>query len=1072
MFVIASFKMQTFAPFMHVNRSVYSVKLLVSLGLSLIILKSFAQPVMEAPSVSIPVLIPMHLEGSTPNIQSIKIANVKNQFHHQSIDTAWFINKDTSICWQLNTYSTANWSQISKKNDTMVIQWNENPQFIIGGNPLISNLREAMRSTDRSFLKRAIEIKGSNFTTYRAWIDLQPTFERNENGIKITLFLPPIELLPIALKMSAVEIRTQAFKIKGDTTEMDATKFKTNPDASAEDLVAKMPGISSSGGQVQAQGEQVKRVLVDGKPFFGEDPNAALKNLPAEVVSKIQVFDGKSDQSMFTGIDDGNTSKTINIVTKSQFRNGKFGRFYGGIGNHLGGTGAATKYKNGLTYNTFKQSRRLTMLYQANNINEQNFSFEDIVGAMGGGGRGGMRGGMGMGGMMGGRMMGGSDFFVGNQQGINTTAAWGINYSNSWGPKEKWELSGSYFTNISKNNNESYTYRQYITGQSNGITYEENNPANSNNINHRFNARLTWNLDSSNRILITPRLTLQDNVRNTPISSQTRSGDANELLSLLTNTTKNTNLGINGSIGLNYRHSFSKKGRTVAFTFNPGINKQTGSTLMNSENTKYLPFVEVVNFDQNSENTKINRTFSGSSTFTEALDSNHSLSFTVQSNFNENNNDRLTYLKDLVNNGLYTVLDTNLSSRFINGYTSHRAGFDHILQTYKLTVTTGFRGQIALLDGNQEFPVNSPIQREFLSILPSLQATYRVGIKKNIRFNYTTSNNAPSVDQLQPVLNNTNPLQLSIGNTDLKQDFNHSMFVRYFSVLPEKNRNFFAMLSGSLTSNHLTYKTIFNGGGDNTISLGDLTAGDIDSITLAPGGQLTVPVNLSGYYTLRSFISWGRSFKKINFNTNAGATLSKTPSLIQYGNGPELLNYAVNPVFTLGMVLSSNISEKIDFTVSSNSSYSQVINSLQSGLNQTYINQSSRLAINFMPTSKLVINTDVSHQLYSGFSTGFNQQFFLWNAGLGYKFLKKNAGEFRLSMYDILNQNRSIQRNVTQAYFEDVRTTVLTRYIMLTFTYKLSQFGGMKNGGAPNNPSGFPMPPGGMPFAPHGMPGR
>ena len=1026
-----------------------------------------AQAFQGAP-VNFSVTIPVYLESITPNIEKITIVNPKDI--SASINPALFTAADSSNHWQLITISGSEIKNLSKNNDTVQLKWDVTRDFLIGGNPSVVDLRSAMRSGDTKLFIRAMEITGSNFSTFRGLVTLNPIFQRSEEGMRISINLKTIELQPIATQMSAVEIRTQAFKIKGDTTEMDATKFKTNPDATAEDLVSKMPGISSSGGQVQAQGEQVKKVLVDGKPFFGEDPNAALKNLPAEVISKIQVFDGKSDQSQFTGIDDGNTSKTINIITKSQFKNGKFGRFFGGIGNNLGGTGDVTKYKSGLTYNAFKQSRRLTLLYQSNNINEQNFSFEDIVGAMGGGGRGGMRGGMG--GMMGGRMMGGGDFFVGNQQGINTTTAFGINYSNFWGPKERWEFSGSYFANFTNNNNESYTFRQYITGQNYGMLYEENNPTVSKNTNHRFNARITWNPDSSNRVLITPRITIQDNNKQTPILSTTRSGEANDLLSNLSNSTNTKNLGINGSIGLNYRHSFAKKGRTIAFNANPSINKQTGNTLMNSINTRYLPIIDIVRFDQNTDNNRLNSSFSSSITFTEALDSNNSIALTYQNNFNENNNDRLTYLQDILTSGLYNVLDTALSSRFVNGYSSHRAGFDHVFQNYKFTITTGIRGQIAQLDGNQQFPFNSPINRTFTSLLPSIQGTYKLGLKKNIRFNYNTSNNAPSIDQLQPVLNNTNPLQLSIGNTSLKQDFNHSLFVRYFSVKPEKNRNFFALVSGSLTNNYLSYKTIFSGRGDNKIALNEGANGPMDSVFLVPGGQLSIPVNINGFYSIRTFISWGRSFNKINFNTNLGATLSSTPSLIQYGNGETLLNTAINPVYTVGLVLSSNLSEKLDFTISSNSSYSQVSNSLQAGLDQTYINQSSRLSFNYMPTKQLVINTDVTHQLYTGFSNGFNQQFLLWNAGLGYKFLKKNAGELRLSTYDILNQNRAIQRNVTQTYFEDVRTTVLTRFIMLTFTYKLSQFGGNKPGQTPGNPTGFPMPPGGMPFNPHGMPGR
>ncbi|MEY4042181.1 MAG: hypothetical protein RL233_1712 [Bacteroidota bacterium] len=205
-----------------------------------------------------------------------------------------------------------------------------------------------------------------------------------EGGFEFNI--PDMILLTKDESLSAVEIKTQAVTVKGDTTEINANNFKVNPDATAEDLVGKMPGVTSSNGQISAQGETVKKVLVDGKPFFGEDPNAALKNLPAEVVGKIQIYDAKSDQSLFSGIDDGNTTKTMNIITKSQFRNGLFGRGFAGMGQSIEGTGDKTKYKGGITINSFHGNRRLTFLSQINNINEQNFSFEDLMGSMGGGG--------------------------------------------------------------------------------------------------------------------------------------------------------------------------------------------------------------------------------------------------------------------------------------------------------------------------------------------------------------------------------------------------------------------------------------------------------------------------------------------------------------------------------------------------------------------------------------------------------------------------------------------------------------------------------------------------------------
>ncbi len=892
-----------------------------------------------------------------------------------------------------------------------------------------------------------------------------------EGGFEFNI--PDMILLNKEESMTAVEIKTQAVLVKGDTTEINANNYKVNPDATAEDLVGKMPGVSSSNGQIQAQGETVKKVLVDGKPFFGEDPNAALKNLPAEVVGKIQIYDAKSEQSLFSGIDDGNTTKTMNIITKSQFRNGLFGRGFAGIGQSIEGTGDQTKYKGGITINSFHGNRRLTFLSQINNINEQNFSFEDLMGSMGGGGtRGGGMGGMGSRGGMG----GGGNFFTGNQSGITTTRAIGLNYSNQWGKNV--ELSGSYFLTSTANINSTETNRNYIVGDPvNGtINYLETNPSNTDNLSHRANFRLNWKLDSTNSLLIEPKISLQQNTSENPLSANTING-LGETISRLSNFTNTQTDGYRASSSILYRHSFKKKGRTFSTEINPGINGQAGNTKL--ANSNYF-ISDTTSRDQKTDLLKNTTTFSGNITLTESLDSNNFVAATVSTNINQNNNDRLAYLMDAATLG-YTRLDTFFSSKFINGYSQHKAGVSYRYQTYKWNITTSLDGQLALLDGQQSMPKNSDLSRQFTSLLPSFQARYNLGMKRNLRMNYNTSNNAPSIDQLQPVVNNNNTMQLSSGNPMLVQDYQHSLFLRYFSVTPESGKNVFWMINSQYSNNYISNKTILGGREtkwilmDSNVFSGPQSSSESysgsDSVLLSPGGQITIPVNVNGYYSLRFFGSWGKTIKKINVNTNVGITTSHIPSLIQMGNSKAILNYATNPSITAGLVLASNISEKIDFTVSGNGAYSQVINSIQKTNNQTYINYNGRFAMNFMPTKKWVINSDVTYQAYQGLSSSFNQKYYLWNAGLGYKFMKGNAGELRLTAYDILNQNRSIQRNVTQTYYEDVRTKVLTRYLMITFTYKLRKFNGKGEDGKDMKmffPGG--MPPPGTPG--HGMPGR
>ena len=329
--------------------------------------------------------------------------------------------------------------------------------FIINGKLIDENKQPAIGSsvfllkTDSSFVKgttsdldgqfKLENINSNNYILKILSLGYKPVFK----SIEITnqdLNIPIINLKQASTNLKEVTVEAQQALAtqNGDTTSFRANAYKVNKDATAEDLVSKMPGVTVVDGKVQAQGEEVKQVLVDGKRFFGDDASAVLKNLPAEVIDKVQVFDKKSDQSQFTGFDDGNASKTINIVTKAQFKNGVFGKAYGGYGYE-------DKFKGGATVNIFKGDRRITVLAQSNNINEQNFASEDLVGVSSSGGGGGRRGG-GQGGPGGGNNP--SENFQSNtQNGINTTSLFGLNYADKWGKKT--EVTASYFFNWTQN---------------------------------------------------------------------------------------------------------------------------------------------------------------------------------------------------------------------------------------------------------------------------------------------------------------------------------------------------------------------------------------------------------------------------------------------------------------------------------------------------------------------------------------------------------------------------------------------------------------------------------------------
>ncbi len=306
------------------------------------------------------------------------------------------------------------------------------------------------------------------------------------------------------LKTVVVEAIEPPVKQNGDTLDYAASQYKVNPDAMAEDLIKKMPGITvDKSGTVTAHGETVQKLTVDGKDYFGDDATATLRNLPADIIDKIQVFDRLSDQAQLTGFDDGNTVKSINIVTKANMRNGQFGRLYAGYGTD-------GRYSAGGNVSFFNHDRRISLVGLFNNINQQNFSSQDLLGVTSSGNRGGggQRGGGGTGGYRGGGGGNTSNFLVGQQNGISRTNAFGINYNDSWG--KKFDVAASYFFNNSNTgNNETINQQNFITADSIQY-YDENTISNIINYNNRASTRITYKIDSSNSILFTSSLNYQN----------------------------------------------------------------------------------------------------------------------------------------------------------------------------------------------------------------------------------------------------------------------------------------------------------------------------------------------------------------------------------------------------------------------------------------------------------------------------------------------------------------------------------------------------------------------------------
>lgn len=832
--------------------------------------------------------------------------------------------------------------------------------------------------------------------------------------------------------LSVVTIIAKASPViqKGDTSQFSASQYKVNPDATTEDLIKKMPGITvDKDGTVTAQGEQVKKITIDGKDFFGDDASAALKNLPSEVVDKIQVFDKLSDQAQLTGFDDGNSQKAINIVTKTGIKNGQFGRAYVGYGTD-------NRYSAGGNVSFFKGNRRISLVGNFNNINQQNFGSQDLLGITssgsnnnrGGGNRGGGRGG------------GGTDnFTVGQASGISKTNAFGINYSDQW--SKKINVTGSYFFNNSTNNNESVVNTETFFSPKNQFASQNSNTNTVNN-NHRINFRLEYKIDSSNSIFIIPSINFQNNNSNSVASLRSYYGINDSINTSLSRITSDRN-GFNIRNNILYRHSFGKKGRTLSLGFNTTFTRNDGQGVTDAA-YRFFENGIVTDSIQNqfADNTTNGHTIGGTVAYTEPIGKKGQIQIDYNPSVQKNKADQQTFLYD---GAKYSEFDSSLSNKFDNTVTTHNAGVSYRYSPGKdEQLSFGVSFQNSKLESQRIFPTASSVDQSFTNLLPNAMWRKKLSAVSNIRIFYRASTNFPSVNQLQDVVNLANPLRVSSGNPLLKQSYTHFLAGRYTYTNSKTGRSFFANIFMQAASDYISNAT-FIAANDSTIQQG---------IVLNKGSQLVKPVNLNGYRNLRTFLTYSMPVKalKTTVNLNAGLGYTKLPGQVNY-----IATNTDNFTYNAGVVLASNISEHVDFNISYSANFNDAKTTGGSVSTNNYVNQVAGVNLNLLNKKGWFIQNDVSFQSYTGLSAGLNQQFTLWNAAIGKKFLKNKAGELKLSVFDLLKQNQSVTRTVTNNYIEDSQSQVLQQYFMLTFTYNLKNFGkGKATAARTNNNEGRP----------------
>jgi hypothetical protein len=862
-----------------------------------------------------------------------------------------------------------------------------------------------------------------NYQQYVSFFTIREAAEVKEMGsLQVDRQGKDLASVTVVAKAAAV---TQ----KGDTAQFSASQYKVNPDATTEDLIKKMPGITvAKDGSVTAQGEQVRKVTIDGKDFFGDDASAALKNLPSEVVDKIQVFDRLSDQAQQTGVDDGNTVKAINIVTKSGIKNGQFGRIYGGYGTD-------DRYAAGGNASFFKGDRRISIVGNFNNVNQQNFGSQDLLGLTssgnnrggGGGGRGGM-GGFG----------GGNNFSVGQAAGISKTNALGINFSNKYG--EKFNLTGSYFYNQSNNTNNTIEKEETFASPNNQVRNSTVNNYTT-NYNHRINLRMEYKLDSNNSFFFIPSVNLQGNNSNSLSTNNIYFADDNAVnlddsVSNSSALSESDRKGYNIRNNIMWRHNFAKKGRVFSLGLNTNMSRNTGESITDAAyrfyDTSAIGYTDSLQ-NRFTDNLTSTNSYGANIAYVEPVGKKGQLQFEYNPNIQKSKADQQTFNYD---GSKYSEFDERLSNKFDNVITTHRAGITYRYnESRDAQFSVGLNAQATTLESERLLPTQSSLKQSFSDLLPNAMYRKKFDAKNSVRLFYRANVNFPSVNQLQDVYNLSNPLRVSVGNPALEQSNTHFLGGGYTYTNTKKSTSLFLNFFAQTASDYITNAT-YIASADSVLDNG---------IELKKGSQLTKPVNVDGYRSLRGFLTYSMpaKFIKSTLNLSAGVNYSKLPGMV---NNIELNTDNVG--YNAGIVLASNISEYVDFNINYNANFNRATNStlnrvsgnIEESLNK-YVNQSAGIAMNLLSKNGWFIQNDVTNQSYSGLGDEFDQSYWLWNAAIGKKFLKNKAGELKLSVFDLLKQNQAITRTVTSDGILDSQSQVLQQYFMLTFTYSLKNFG-------------------------------
>jgi Outer membrane protein beta-barrel family/CarboxypepD_reg-like domain len=846
--------------------------------------------------------------------------------------------------------------------------------------------------------KHILMVSFPNFADYVEEIELKPSENINKN-----IFIIPKSKL---LEEIIIQQKVSAIRIKGDTTEFKADSFKVGPNANVQDLLRKLPGLQvNSKGEITAQGQKVEKVLVDGEEFFSDDPAVVTQNLRADFVDKVQVFDKKSEQATFTGVDDGQKTKTINLELKDDKKKGYFGKIEAGTDFN--------QYRNakGLI-NSFKKKRKVAGFIINNNTTFQGLNWQE-------------RQNFGANDMTSGMTNDGGMYFVSERDdfssgdGLPNSTSAGLTYINKWN-KDKNSLNANAQFNDQTVNGLNTSLTQTILPDT-SFSNRTNERFETYRNRKRISGTYDWTIDSTSSLKFKAAGSLVNTIRNNNFNGQSFN-ERNQLFNQTDRTTTDDIESRDFTSELNYKKKLQKQGRTISYTGNFSNNNRDGDGFLFAANSFFDPsgtLLQQQNFDQKKTNVERKTIIQNSFVYTEPLSKTIFLEVSYRNAFNRNNA-QLNTLEKLNNNDKYTELVDTLSNHFLFNTSDHSGGFNVRYAGKKFSVTAGTNVGRTVFKA-EELRKQTEQIRGFTNLLPRVNLRFTPKKQKSINISYNGSPQNPTLQQINPIINNIDPLNITIGNPDLRQAFNHRFNVNFSDYKVFKSRNIYFSGSFNVVNNAITNSNF------------------IDNF----GRRINQTINTDGNYNGNFWSMYGFEVaKSVNLRFNAEGSMSRFVNVVN-----NIQNISNNYTTSLGIGIGVYNDKWINFNLDFSPDYNISRSSINKDLAIRYWSFTSYPYVEMkFKKAKLFVDVNGQFTVFQQTAAFPNQRnVFLINGNIRRTFTKKDALELKLSVNDLLNQNIGIRRNITSNFISENTFQNLRRFFLLSVIWNFN-----KNGAQPN----------------------